>query len=289
MKILITGATGHLGNAVIETLVTKMPASNIIVLVRSNEKAVQLQAKGLTVCIGNYDDTASLEAAMKDVDTVLLISSTDEGDRMQQHKNVVNTAKKVGVKTIAYTSRSLKDKASLFNQLMLEHFATEDYIEASGLQYIIFRNALYMDVLPLYVGKQVFETGIFQPAGDGKVAFALRREMGEAMANVLIEENISNAVYHFTGSKAYSFDDVAEALSTLSGKAIKYTAVDVPAFDTMMKQRGVPDGMIKKIIGFNTDISNGQEATVTNDLENKLGRLPTSLQDGLKELFSFHL
>ncbi len=237
--------------------------------------------------MGNYNDITALEKAMQDVDTVLLISSGDQGDRMQEHRNVVDAAKKSGVEYIAYTSRALKDRASLSNTLMLEHFETEDYIKESGLKYIIFRNALYMDAIPLFVGKQVFETGIFQPAGNGKVAFALRKEQGEAMANVLLNEVCTNQVYKFTGSAAYSFYDVASVLTELSGKEVKYTAVEIPAFEGIMKQKGLPEGMVKKIIDFNLDIKNGQEAEVTNELEMKLGRKPATLKEGLKVLFGF--
>jgi NAD(P)H dehydrogenase (quinone) len=285
MKILITGATGHLGSAVIETLIKQMPAQQISVLVRKEDKQIEMQTRGLQAYLGNYDDLNSLEKAMNGVDTVLLISSTDEGDRMQQHRNVVDTTKKIDVKNIAYTSRSLRDKDTLSNQLMLEHFDTEDYIKQSGLNYVIFRNALYMDVLPIFVGKQVFETGIFQPAGEGKIAFALRKEMGEAMANVLLEPHTSNKIYNFTGNKEYSFYEIASILTELSGKDVKYMSVDIPAFAEMMKGKGLPELMIGKIIRFNTDIKNGQEAIVTSDLEVKLGRKPASLKEGLKILF----
>lgn len=287
MNILVTGAAGNLGGTVIETLLKKIPAQQIAALVRKEEKQVELQSKGLQAYRGDYDDIDSLEKAMNGADTVLLISSGDEGDRMQQHRNVVDAAKKAGVTCIAYTSRSLRDRSSLSNKLMIEHFETEDYIKESGLKYAIFRNALYMDVIPLFVGKQVFETGIFQPAGEGKVAFALRKEQGEAMANVLVNEDCDNKVYRFTGSEAYSFYDVASVLTELSGKEVKYMPVEVPAFKAMMKEKGLPELMVQKIIDFNTDIKNGQEAEVTNDLENKLGHKPASLKEGLKTLFGF--
>lgn len=289
MKILVTGATGHLGNAVVETLLKGITAQQIVVIVRTEDTLLKMQSKGLQTFMGNYDDVDSLEDAMNGVDTVLLISSTDEGNRMQQHRNVVDSAKKMGVSNIAYTSRSLKDKTSLSNQLMLEHFDTEDYIKESGLNYTIFRNALYMDVLPLFVGKQGFETGIFQPAGDGKVAFALRAEMGEAMANVLMNEECENKIYRFTGTKAYSFYDVAEVLTELSHNDVKYNSIEIPEFEKLMKMKGLPDSVVKKIIDFNKDIKNGQESTVSNDLENKLGRKPINLFDGLNILFPFDI
>lgn len=286
-KILVTGATGFLGSAVIETLLKKIPSNQIHVLTRKEEKQLEYQSKGFNAFVGSYDDLQSLEKAMEGVDTVLLISSGDQGDRMQEHRNVVDAAKKSGVQCIAYTSRSLWDKDTLANQLMSEHFETEDYIKESGLKHIIFQNALYMDVVPLFVGKQVFETGIFQPTGDGKVTYALRQEQGEAMANVLLNEVCENQVYKFTGNEAYSFYDVASVLTELSGKEVKYTAVEIPAFEEIMKQKGLPEGMVKKIIDFNLDIKNGQEAEVTNELEMKLGRKPATLKEGLKVLFGF--
>ncbi len=131
----------------------------------------------------------------------------------------------------------------------------------------------------------MFETGIFQPAGEGKVAFALRKEMGEAMANVLSNEVFENKTYKFTNNEAYSFYDMAEALTTLSGKEVKYYPVDISTFQERMRPTGIPETMLQKVIEFNTDIKNGQEDETTNDLEDKLGRKPTTLRDGLKSLF----
>mgnify|MGYP003659837914 CR=1 FL=1 len=109
-QILVTGATGELGTTVVETLLKTMKAENISVLTRKEESKTEFEQKGLKAFIGQYSDVESLEKAMDNVNTVLLISSGDQGDRIQEHKNVINTAKKKGVKNIAYTSRSLKDK-----------------------------------------------------------------------------------------------------------------------------------------------------------------------------------
>jgi NAD(P)H dehydrogenase (quinone) len=285
-KILVTGATGQLGTAVINTLLKQISSYQISVITRKEEKREEFQAKGFNAHLGSYDNITALENAMEGVDTVLLISSGDQGDRMQEHKNVVDAAKKMGVQSMAYTSRSLRDRTSLANKLMVEHFETEDYILASGLDYTFFRNILYMDAIPQFIGgKMALEKGIFLPAADGQVAFALRHEMGEAMAKVLLSEVGKNKVYNFTGDKIYSFYDVAAALSELSGKEVKYTAVDTTAFIEMMKQRSVPEPAIQKILNFITDIKNNQEADIYSDLENILGRKPTQLKEGLKLLF----
>lgn len=285
MQILVTGATGNLGNSVIETLLKNIPTQNISALVREEEKISEIKAKGINVFQGDYDNVSALKSAMANVDTVLLISAGDQGDRMQQHRNVIDAAKKSGVENIAYTSRAMRNRETLAHRLMEEHFLTEDYIKASGLNYTIFRNTLYMDVLPIFVGKLVFERGIFQPAGDGKVAFALRKEMGEAMANVLSNEGCENKTYKFTNNEAYSFYDIAKALTTLSGKEVKYHPVDISTFQERMRPTGIPEPMLQKVVEFNTDIKNGQEDEITNDLEKKLGRKPTTLKEGLKTLF----
>lgn len=283
--ILITGATGHLGSAAINQMLKKLPASRIAALVRDAGKATDLKEKGVDIRIGSYDDVASLDAAMKGIEKVLLIASNDENNRVPQHRNVVDAAKKAGVKCVAYTSRNLKDRNALVNRLMDGHFQTEDYIMRSGLNYILFRNALYMDVLPQFVGKKVFETGINLPAGEGKVSFALRSEMGEAIANALADDGCDDKIYQLTGSRAYSFDDVAATLTDLSGEEVKYTPVEKLAFEAQVKERGTPEQVVEKVVGFITDIKNGQEAEVTSELENLLGRKPATLNEGLKILF----
>ncbi len=286
MQILVTGATGHLGNAVVQQLLTKISSNQISIITRKEEKRAEFEVKGFKAYLGNYDDVVAIEKAMQAVDTVLLISSGDQGDRMQEHKNVIDTAVKMGVKNIAYTSRCLKDRSKLANQLMVEHFETEDYIIASRLQYTLFRNILYMDTISQFIGgSAALERGIFLPAAEGKVSFALRSEMGEAIANVLLNEKCENKIYDFTGSKNYSFYDVATALTELIGKEVKYTNVETAAFESMMKQRNLPESVIQKIVDFITDIKNNQEAEISNDLEIKLGRKPTSLKAGLKILF----
>ncbi len=285
-KILVTGASGHLGSSVIKTLLTKISPNQISILTRNEEKRVEFQSKGFNAFLGSYDNVVDLENAMKGIDTVLLISSGDEGDRMQEHRNVVDTAKKAGVKYIAYTSRCLSNRNTLVNKLMIEHFKTEDYIVASGLSHTFFRNILYMDAIPQFIGGgSALEKGIFLPAGDGKVSFALRSEMGEAMANVLLNAKTENKTYNFTGDKTYSFYDIATALTEIKGKEVKYTDVETEIFTGMMKQRNLPEFVIQKIIDFITDIKHNQEANIYSDLENQLGRKPTGLKDGLKILF----
>ena len=284
--ILVTGATGHIGGAVIRQLLQKTPASQIVALVRDESKATALIEKGVQIRLGDYDNTESLDNAMQGIGKVLLVSGGG-ANGLQQHYNVVDAAKKANVACLAYTGRSLQDRHTLVNPLMVRHFQTEDYIKASGLNYILFRNSLYMDTIPVYVGQAVLDTGIVLPAGEGKVAFALRSEMGEAIANVLADTAGVNQVYQFTGSSACTYHDVAAALTALSGKPVNYTPLTEAGYETRMNQAGVPAMRTRIILDFMADIKNGQEAAVSPDLERMLGRKPASLTDGVKVLFQF--
>lgn len=285
-RILVTGATGHLGSAVIEKMLKEIPSEHISILTRNEEKRKAFENRGFRAFNGSYADPVSLQRAMEDVDTVLLVSAGDQGDRMQEHKNVVDAARETGVQTIAYTSRCLRNPESLANQLMVEHFETEAYIQASGLQHVFFRNVLYMDAIPQFIGgNAALEKGIFLPAGNGEVAFALRSEMGEAIANVLLHLAPGNQIYNFTGSKTWTFQDVASVLTELSGREVRYTDVTEDTFSQLMTQKGIPGQLVKKIVDFVADIRNNQEAEIYGDLEAALGRKPTELREGLKRMF----
>ena len=285
-KILITGATGHLGTAVVNQLLKNKNAGNIVALARDENKAKSLKEKGVEVRMGTFDDTVSLDKALQGIEKVLLISTADP-NRFQQHKNVVDAAKKAGVQFIAYTSVPLKDlNLAAAKSLLESHFQTEDYIKASGLTYAFLRNNIYADMVPVYVGEKVFETGIYLPAGTGKVPFALRREMGEGTANLFLQsEQHQNKVYDITNTELYSFEDVAKALSELSGKIITYTDADLDEFTKILKERNVPEQFIFIFTAFVTDFKNHQYEKPTNDLEKLLGRKPATLKEALKELY----
>lgn len=160
---------------------------------------------------------------------------------MQQNKRVIDTALKNGVKHIVYSGISHKNIEATTVKGLDDHFKTEDHIRESGLTYTFLRNNLYMDILPFYGGKNVFETGFYLPAGNGKVPFALRREMGEAAANVLLNYGHENKTYDIAGNVLYSYQYVANALSKISGASVSYTPAETQAFSNQLKLAGVDD------------------------------------------------
>jgi NAD(P)H dehydrogenase (quinone) len=284
--ILVTGATGHLGSAAISHLLKNTAANNIVAFARDENKANRLKEKGIEVRIGTYDDISSLDRAMQGVKKVLLISSNGP-NRLQQHKNVVAAAKKEGIKHISFTTVALKDmKTAAIRPYMGDLYQTEDYIKESGLIYTVLRNTLYMGGTPLFGGEKIINTGIYLPTGNGKVPFALRREMGEAAANTLLQNGHENQTYEITGSDLYSYGDVAHELSALSGKTVNYADVDPVTFPTQLKEFGLPEIVVLLVTGFSADVKNHQFEIVTKDLEKLLGRKPASLKEGLKEIFN---
>ena len=168
-QLLITGATGQLGSQIVSELTAKYPIAQLSVLARSSEKGLPFTEKGITVKIGNYQDPSSLVEAMQGIDSVLLISSSDFNDRIGQHKNVIDAAKAAGVQHIFYTGVAIKDiETSPLKPLLGDHFETEEYIKQSGLTYTFLRNSLYADVVPMFIGANVLETGVFSLLGKGK-------------------------------------------------------------------------------------------------------------------------
>jgi NAD(P)H dehydrogenase (quinone) len=283
--ILVTGATGHFGNAVINHLLKNIPASEIAALVRNEAKATDLKAKGVDIRIGQYDDIASIEKAVQGIEKLLLVSGLDM-NRGEQHENLINAAKKAGVKHIAYTSVTLKDWDTSSNKMLMDsHRQTEEYLKASGINYTLLQNTLYIEAIPNFVGQHVLENGIFLPAGTGKTPFALRDEMAEAAANVLLNDGHENKSYQITNTESYSFEEVAQSLSELSGKSVTYTSPEPKVFEEQLKKIGLNEVVIAISAGFAADIRNGDLDIVSSDLENLLGRKPTTLKEGLKQVF----
>jgi NAD(P)H dehydrogenase (quinone) len=289
MKILVTGATGHFGKAAIDALLKKgHPASAIIALVRDENKAAVLKTQGVEIRTGDYENYTSLVNAFTGVDKLLLVSSNDVNNRSAQQANAVKAAREAGVKYILYTSFVRKDEsdASPIAFVAQSHIATEKAIRDSGLTYTIFRNNLYLDYVPVFIGEKVLNTGIFWPAGNTPGAFALREEMAEAAANVLLSSGHDNKEYNVSNTASWTFPQVAETISKASGKQISYISPSQTEYKTALTTAGVPELYVNMFAGFAEAIRIGEFDTTTNtDLERLLGRKPTSLEEYLTTVY----
>lgn len=280
--ILITGANGHLGSATIDFLLKKNPDANIAGLVRSEERGAELKEMGAEIRTGDYFDTASLDEAMKGIETLLLISTSTMENRVKQHKNVIEAAKKAGVNHVYYTSMLQVEKR--LSPLNSDHHETEKILKNSGLSYTIHRHTFYTEFFPLYLG-EALETGnwVF-PSNGQKANFALRTEMAEALANGLAEPGKhENKICEITSSKGYTFEEYAKILSDVTGKQINYTDVSIEDFVEGLKNAGLPDETIAISQISAATVANGALAYTSNELETLLGRKPTNTAEFIKE------
>ena len=283
--ILITGATGNLGEHVVNQLLKTTSLNEFAIFARNEEKAKKFTAQGIQVRLGDFNHPSTLTSAFKGIEKLLLIS-TMEMNRFEQHKNVIDAAKSAGVKHIYYTGLAIQNiNTSNVQRLMQSHFDTEDYILQSGLTFTFLRNTMYTDAIPLIVGEQVFQNGILLPGGEGKVPYALRREMGEAIANLVVQNNHENVIYNITGEHSYSYDDIAQVLSEISHKQVNYIDADEAVFEQLLKDINMPDFMIYLTKGTVLDIKQHQYEVTTPTLSTLLGRSPLDLKSALKEIY----
>lgn len=288
MKILITGSTGHLGGATIDFLIKKIPANSIAALARNSEKAKTLAEKGVDVRIGNYDDYQSLVKAFQGIDKLLLISASELINRSAQHINAINAAKQAGVKHIVYTSfiRQKDDPNSALWFIAKDHVETEKHLVQTGIPYTLFKNGFYMDMITDFIGTNVLETQtIFLPAGKGKVNFALRNEIAEALANVLTTEGHGNKSYNIGGETTVSFGEIADYLTEISGKKISYISPDVETYKQELSKHNMPEQAVNMVAAFAVAFSENAMDVPSKDLSNLLGRNATDVKTFLSKTF----
>lgn len=285
--ILVTGATGGLGNATIQALLKKeFPANEISALVRDEHRAADLKSAGIQIKIGNYNEYDSLKTALAGVDKLLLVSSNEMVDRLVQHKNVINAALENGVKHIIYTGIDIASyETTAIPYVSQIHKDTADYLRETGIPYTILDNTLYADSIGMFSGEQFLETGIFFPAGEGKLPWVPKAEMGEAAAVVLTTSGHENKNYAITANVAYSFSEIAGILSEITGKEVKYLKPDAETYVEGLVKAGVPKEIASFLAGFGIAIGNGEFDTHRSDLEKLLGRKPMELKAYLTNIY----
>ncbi len=287
--ILITGATGHLGKATIDFLLSNYSKNKLAALVRSEEKAKIFKSKGIDLRIGDYTDYQSLVKAFDGVNKLLLISSSDMNNRASQHINAINAAKEAGVKHIVYTSfiRQKDDPNSALWFIAKDHIDTEAHLRESGINYTIFKNGFYMDMITDFIGENILETKtVLIPAEKGQVNFTLRVEIAEALANVLTSEGHENKEYNIGGSKTYSFGEIASILSETTGEQINYVSPPVEVYKQELAKHNVPDMYINMFSAFATAFAEDAMDVPSNYLKDLLGRKATSVEEYSKSKFN---
>ncbi len=275
MTIAVTGSTGQLGRLVIEDLKAKVPASDIIALARDPAKAGDL---GVAVRAADYAaDPATLEAALKGVDTLVLISSSEVGQRAVQHQNVINAAKAAGVGRIVYTSLLHADTSPL--SLASEHVETEAALNASGIPHTILRNGWYTENYTGSVPAGVAHGALVGSAGNGRVASAARADYAEAAAVVATTDGHVGKVYELAGDNAWTLADLAAEVSAQTGKQIPYHNLPEAEYAAVLTGVGLPEGLAAAIASWDVGASQGALDGDSAALTGLIGRPTTPLKD----------
>jgi NAD(P)H dehydrogenase (quinone) len=276
MSIVITGATGQLGRHVVEALLERnVPAAQIVAAGRSIGKLTDLEARGVQVRAMDYADAASVAKALEGATKVLLISGSEVGQRIEQHRTVIEAAKAEGVELIAYTSIANADTTGM--KLAAEHQATEDLLKDAGIPFALLRNGWYLENYTEQLQGTLAQGALAGSAGEGKVSAASRLDYAEAAAAVLVAENQAGKVYELGGDHAFSLAELAQEISTAANQAVAYQ--DLPASDYagLLAGFGVPQAFADILADSDLGIARGDLLVSGSDLRQLIGRPTTPM------------
>ena len=280
MKIAITGATGQLGNLVIEQLLQLTTAQNIVALVRNIDKAEHFKVQGIELREFDYDRPETLVPALLGIDKLLLISANEIGRRTPQHQAVIDAAKVAGVPYLAYTSLLRADTSPL--GLAQEHRETEKLIQDSGITYTFLRNNWYSENYLAGVAHTIEIGTLFGAAQDGRISSASRIDYAEAAAKVLTSTGHENKTYELAGSESFSLSDLATFIGQAVNKDIIYQNLSAEEYTQGLTQAGLPAGLVDVIVDADIQTIQGAMYSDSKDLEQLIGRKTTNIQDAIK-------
>jgi len=275
--ILVTGASGQLGHLVIHELLKQLPASQIAAAVRTPAKAQDLAALGVQLRQADYGQPETLDLALQGVEKLLLISSSEVGQRYPQHQAVIDAARKAGVKLIAYTSILRAQGSPL--PLAAEHKATEEYLQASGLPHVILRNGWYTENYAASIPTALQYGAVFGSAGEGRIASAARADYAAAAAQVLLQPDQAGRVYELAGDSSYTLAEFAAEIGRQTGKAITYQDLPEADYHKALVGAGLPEGLATVLAESDTGASKGGLLDEGKALSRLIGRPTTPLAD----------
>lgn len=280
-QLLVTGASGNLGQAVLDYLL-EYGANNIIGMTRSPEKLADYAERGVTVRQGDFDDPASLETAFADVDRLLLIS-TDAVDltdrRLNQHLAAVSAAEKAGIKHVVYTSLTSADDTPV--KFSPDHHGTEQALATSSMNWTILRNNLYSETLLMALPRAYQIGTLFSAAQQGKVGYVTRQDCARAAAAALMSDYDGKRILDITGPEALSQSDLAAIASEVTGTPLTYQPVPLQVIIDGMVGAGVPEPVAQIFASFDTAIAGGKHDVVTAAVEVLTGTPPTTVKEFL--------
>ncbi len=277
--LLVTGASGKLGQRVLELLL-EANAGTIIATTRSPEKLAAFAEKGVIVRQADFSDPASLTKAFEGVDRLLLISTDTIGNRLSQQIAAVKAAEEAGVKHVLYTSIANVQPTSTA-QAAPDHYGTEQALIASKMGYTFLRNNIYTDMFLGTLGQAISSGTLYAASADGKIGYVTREDCARAAAAALTDGFDGRRSLDITGPEALSQYDIAEIASKISGKPVTYVPLTQEALIKGMVSAGLPQFVAELLASFDAATAKGELDVVTNAVEELTGRKPTSAAEFL--------
>jgi NAD(P)H dehydrogenase (quinone) len=281
--LCVTAATGQLGRKVVDFLLRRLPASEIVVAVRDPSKGVDMAQRGVQTREADYDRPETLEKAFSDVSKLLLISSPAVGRRVEQHRNAIEAAKKMGVEVIVYTSVLHADRSRL-GIVAEEHRQTERLLVASGLNYTILRNGWYTENYAPIIKAVAAKGELVTSAGNGRISSAPRRDYAEAAAIVLTTDGHVGKIYELAGDEAFTMRDLASEISKLTGREISYREVSQEDYARWLVDVGFPEPFARFLASIESAIARDELYDESHQLSHLLGRPTTSWRQVVAEI-----
>ncbi|PZQ21645.1 MAG: NAD(P)-dependent oxidoreductase [Sphingopyxis macrogoltabida] len=282
-RLFVTGSTGELGRLVIAELLKRVPANRIVAGVRSvdHEVARQIAAQGVELRIADYSQPDTLLAAFGGIDRLLLISSSADGDRVTQHRNVIEAAKSAGIGLIAYTSLLHADTSPL--GLREDHLRTEALLKASGLPTVLLRHGWYMENHMASLPPALHHGAVIGCAREGRFSTATRADFAEAAAVVLSTEGHAGRIYELAGDQSYSLSDLADVIAACAGKQIVYKDMPDAAFKAALAGMGLPESVAELIADADVAASKGALEDQGRQLSKLIGRPTTDYRQVVEQ------
>jgi NAD(P)H dehydrogenase (quinone) len=282
MTIVITGATGQLGRLVVEALLESgLPAEQIVAAGRTVDRIADLGERGVQVRTIDYSQPESLRQAFAGADKVLLVSGSEVGQRVEQHRNAIKAAKEAGVGLIGYTSIANADTTAM--QLAAEHLATEEILRDSGVPFVLLRNGWYLENYTGQLPVQIQHGAVFGSAGDGRVSAAARADYAAAAAAVLLrEDDQADKVYELGGDDAFTLSELAKEVSAASGEPVAYTDLPADKYTQVLVEAGLPEPYAAILADSDLGIARGDLLVTSGDLSALLGRPTTPLREAVR-------
>ncbi len=278
MTIAVTGATGHLGRLVIEQLKARVAPDTIVALARSPDKVTDL---GVQVRAGDYAQPEQLARSLAGVETLLLISSSEVGKRVPQHRNAIEAAKAARVGRIVYTSLLHADTSPL--SLAPEHRETEAMLRASGIASTILRNGWYMENHTASVKPALAAGAFIGSAGQGRIAGALRADYAAAAVAVLTGPGHEGKVYELAGDEPYTLADLAREISRQARKEVPYRDLPVADYAKALESVGLPGPLAAAIADWDADAARGALDDEGHALSRLIGRRTAPLSIAVEQ------